>query len=205
MFGEVWLCSGQSNMEMPLKGFNGQPVIGSSSAIMHANNPNLRLFTVDRNSSKTPLNDLEKNKGWKQFNPETASNFSAVAYFFGQQLQEILDVPVGLIHASWGGSKIEAWMSYEDLIQFQTVDLEKEESTTKRNKIPTLLFNAMIHPIIPYKIKGAIWYQGESNRSDPEGYKNYFPPWSKIGEQDGTLVIFRFITCKSLLLLIKTI
>jgi sialate O-acetylesterase len=179
LFGEVWLCSGQSNMQMPLKGFDGQPTFGATQAIMHANNPNLRLFTVERNSSKTPLQNLEKNKGWMQSSPETATNFSAVAYFFGQQLQEILDVPVGLIHTSWGGSAVEAWMSNESLREFQTIDLEKVDISEKPNIIPTVLFNAMIHPIIPYTIKGSLWYQGENNRGKPEDYKKLFPAMVK--------------------------
>lgn len=179
LFGEVWLCSGQSNMEMPVKGFNGQPTFGSAQAIMHANNPNLRLFTVERKSSKTPLKNLEKNKGWTQTTPETAANFSAVAYFFGSQLQEILEVPVGLIHTSWGGSSVEAWMSNEALSEFQTVDLEKVDVSVKPNIIPTVLFNAMIHPLMNYKIKGAIWYQGENNRAKPEEYKKLFPAMVK--------------------------
>uniref|UniRef100_UPI00404A2539 sialate O-acetylesterase n=1 Tax=Flavobacterium sp. TaxID=239 RepID=UPI00404A2539 len=137
LFGEVWLCSGQSNMEMPVKGFNGQPTFGSAEAIMHANNPNLRLFTVGRNSSKTPLDNLEKNNGWTQATPETAANFSAVAYFFGKQLQEILEVPVGLIHTSWGGRSVQAWMSNEALSEFQKVDLEEVDVTLKPNVIPT--------------------------------------------------------------------
>ncbi len=179
LFGEVWLCSGQSNMEMPVKGFNGQPTFGAAQAIMHANNTNLRLFTVERNASKEALDTLKKNNGWKITSPEAAANFSAVAYFFGSQLQEILDVPVGLIHTSWGGSSVEAWTSKEALSEFQTVDLEKVDISNKPNVIPTVLFNAMIHPLVNYKIKGAIWYQGENNRGKPEEYKKLFPAMVK--------------------------
>lgn len=184
LFGEVWLCSGQSNMQMPVKGFEGQPTFGSSLAIAKANNPNLRLFTVERFGSKTPLNDLQKSNGWKQTSPETVANFSAVGYFFGQQLQEILDVPVGLIHTSWGASTVEAWMSIEVLSEFQTVNLENVDIAVKPNQTPTALFNAMIHPIISYKIKGALWYQGEANRNNPGNYKKLFPAmvkdWRKL-------------------------
>ena len=120
LFGEVWLCSGQSNMEMPMKGFFGQPTYGSAEAIAKSNNPNLRLFTVAKISgAKTPLKDVEKYSGWKQASPETVINFSAVAYFYGSQLQEILDVPVGLIHSSWGGSSVQAWYTLLVLQQFQ--------------------------------------------------------------------------------------
>ncbi len=179
MFGEVWLCSGQSNMQMPVRGNEGEPVVGSTAAIMHAKNPNLRLFTVTRNSAKTPLVDLEKTKSWKIASPESVAEFSAVGYFYGQQLQEILDVPVGLIHSSWGGSFVEAWMSNETLTQFQTVDLQNVDVTKKPNTIPTVLFNAMIHPLTSYTIKGVIWYQGESNRENPEDYKKLFPAMVK--------------------------
>ena len=99
--------------------------------------------------------------------------------FFGQQLQEILDVPVGIIHTSWGGSKVEAWMSNEVLSGFQSVDLADRDILKNTHGIPTALFNAMIHPLIPFTIKGALWYQGESNRNDPENYKKLFPAMVK--------------------------
>ncbi|NJN50364.1 MAG: sialate O-acetylesterase, partial [Polaribacter sp.] len=124
LFGEVWLCSGQSNMEQPIDGFNGQPTFGSIMTIAKANNPNLRLFSVDRIGSKTPLRDVEKFSGWQESNPNNVGNFSAIAYFFGQQLQEILDVPVGLIHTSWGGSKVQSWLSKEVLSTYQEVNLD---------------------------------------------------------------------------------
>lgn len=190
LFGEVWLCSGQSNMEMPMKGFFGQPTYGSAEAIAKSNNPNLRLFTVAKISgAKTPLKDVEKYSGWQQASPESVVIFSAVAYFYGSQLQEILDVPVGIIHSSWGGSSVQAWMSTEMLSPFQKVDLTDVDVKDKPNQIPTALFNSMINPLIPYTIKGLIWYQGESNRENPEMYKKLFPAmvedWRKrwaIGE-----------------------
>lgn len=176
LLGEVWLCSGQSNMQQPMKGFLGQPTFRSQLDIAKSSNPNLRLFTVQREASKRPVNDLIKYEGWKEANPNAVSEFSAVGYFFGQQLQEILDVPVGLIHSSWGASNVEAWMSKEALIGKQTVDLESIDFTTaKVNQVPTALFNSMIYPLIPYTIKGAIWYQGEANRLRPEEYKELFP------------------------------
>ena len=101
LLGEVWVCSGQSNMQQPLRGYQGQPTFGSTMAVAKSRNPNLRLFTVDRVGSKTPLKDLDKYNGWQESSPENALDFSAVAYFFGSQLQEILGVPVGMIHTSW--------------------------------------------------------------------------------------------------------
>lgn len=175
LFGEVWLCSGQSNMQQPLKGYVGQPTFGGNLASAKSNNFNLRLFTVHRQGSKTLLNDVQEYQSWQQASPETTSNFSAVAYFFGKQLQEVLDVPVGLIHTSWGGSSIQAWMSNEILRKYETVALEDVDISKQTNRIPTALFNAMINPIINFSIKGVLWYQGESNRLNPSEYKKLFP------------------------------
>ncbi len=128
LFGEVWLCSGQSNMEMPMKGYAGQPIFGSAEAVVKSNNPNLRLFSVTRTiGSKTPLKEANKYSAWEQATPESVLKFSAVAYFYGQQLQEILDVPVGLILSSWGGSSVQAWMSNEALSKYQTIDLADKD------------------------------------------------------------------------------
>jgi sialate O-acetylesterase len=179
LFGEVWLCSGQSNMQQPVKGFNGQPTFGSMNAIVNSNNLSLRLFTVDRIGAKLPQQDLKEFMSWQEASPKNVADFSAIAYFFGQQLQQTLDVPVGLIHSSWGGSKVEAWMSKESISPYQKINLENVDITKNTNQTPTLLFNAMINPIVQYKIKGAIWYQGESNRAEPENYKKLFPAMVK--------------------------
>ncbi|WP_310560578.1 sialate O-acetylesterase [Flavobacterium sp.] len=176
LFGEVWLCSGQSNMEMPMKGYAGQPIFGSAEAVAKSNNPNLRLFSVTRTKgSKTPLKDVEKYSAWQQATPESVLHFSAVAYFYGSQLQEILDVPVGLILSAWGGSSVQAWMSNEALSLHQKVDITNKDINVKPNSIPTALYNSMMHPLIPYTIKGAIWYQGESNMEESAKYKKLFP------------------------------
>lgn len=176
LFGEVWLCSGQSNMEMPMKGYTGQPIFGAAEAIAKSNNPNLRLFSVTRTKgSKTPLKEVEKYSAWQQATPESVMKFSAVGYFYGKQLQEILDVPVGLILTAWGGSSVQAWMSNEVLSTFQKVDLTNRDISVKPNSIPTALFNSMLHPLIPFTIKGAIWYQGEANVEESGKYKKLFP------------------------------
>ncbi len=179
LFGEVWLCSGQSNMFQPVEGYNGQPTFGSVMSIATSKNSNLRLFTVTREGSKEPLKDLEKYEAWEEASPSNVSKFSAVAYYFGQQLQEILDCPVGLIHTSWGASTAQAWMSKEVLSTYQDIDLTDVDITKRTQYIPTALFNSMINPLTLYKIKGALWYQGESNRKDPEGYKKLFPAMVK--------------------------
>ena len=179
LFGEVWLCSGQSNMQQPITGYNGQPTFGSSMAVANGSNPNLRLFTVDRIGSKTPETDVEKYTPWEEASPENVADFSAVAYFFGQQLQEILDVPVGMIHTSWGGSSVQAWISKEVISTYQVVDLDTVDILNRTNHIPTALYNSMIHPLIPYTIQGALWYQGESNRLEPQKYTELFPAMVK--------------------------
>lgn len=178
LFGEVWLCSGQSNMEQPVSGFTGQPTFGGMQAITSSKNENLRLFTVGRVGSLTPKIDVEKYSEWQSAGPDNVKKFSAVAYFFGQQLQKILDVPVGMIHTSWGGSLIEAWISKDVLSSIQEVDL-KGVDLNRGNRFPTVLYNAMINPLIPYTIKGTLWYQGESNRNEPQKYKELFPAMVK--------------------------
>ncbi len=174
LFGEVWLCSGQSNMEQAVMGKMGQPTFGSQEAIVNAKNMNLRLFTVVKQADTIPRITLEGSIGWEQASPENVKEFSAIAYFFGQKLQEILDVPVGMIHTSWGGSDVRAWMSKEALSSFMKVNLSGVD-LSRAPGTPTVLFNAMINPLIPYTIKGALWYQGERNVNESQKYKTLFP------------------------------
>ena len=170
LVGEVWLCGGQSNMEMPMKGFKGQPILGSNEAILHSSNPNIRLYNVPRNSRTAPK-DNSKPFSWKVAEPEAVANFSATAYYFGRLLQEQLHVPVGLINCSYGGSTIEAWLSEETLRQFAGVPIPPRTDSIKVvNRTPTTLYNGMLHPVIGYGIRGALWYQGESNYEHPDEY-----------------------------------
>jgi len=120
LIGEVWVCSGQSNMEMPLKGWPGGPIKNSASEIQSANFPDMRFFTVPRATSVEPLDDCIGS--WSACTPETARDFSATAYFFGRELLRKLNVPIGLIFTSWGGTVAEAWMSkdYVEQIPFFT-------------------------------------------------------------------------------------
>ncbi|WP_200975677.1 sialate O-acetylesterase [Echinicola sp. 20G] len=171
LIGEVWLCSGQSNMEMPLKGFPAQPVIAGNEAIVNSKNSTIRLITVPRKSTVEVAKDFEGQ--WEEAKPSTTSNFSATAWFFGTQIQRVLDVPVGLIHVSYGGSNIEAWMSeamLEDFKEEITIPQQQEDIDVP-NRTATALFNGMLSPVIGYGIKGAIWYQGESNNGRPEQYE----------------------------------
>jgi sialate O-acetylesterase len=134
----------------------------------------LRLFTVAKEADTAPREDIGAHTGWQSATPASVKTFSAVSYFYGQQLQQILGVPVGMIHSSWGGSLVEAWMSKESLSPIKEIDLT-ELDLDRGNRFPTMLFNAMINPLIPYTIKGALWYQGESNASRPEEYEKLFP------------------------------
>lgn len=174
LIGDVWLCSGQSNMEMPLKGFPGQPILGSTEAILSAANDQLRLYTVPRNPQLHPVGDT-KPSSWKVAQPETVANFSATAYFFGKRLQELLQVPVGLIHSAYGGSNVEAWMDAAWLRDMGRTDIPTNDAGLKnKNRVPTMLYNGMIHPIAGYGIRGMIWYQGESNYENAEEYTALF-------------------------------
>ncbi len=129
LIGEVWLCSGQSNMEMPLKGFlPNEPITGSKEAIQSADIPEIRMFTVSRNFSAQQQSEVVGS--WAVCTPETAGEFSATAFFFGRKLQKTLQVPIGLIHSSWGGTPAEAWTDVEALKQvtgFQEVEEKLDE------------------------------------------------------------------------------
>jgi sialate O-acetylesterase len=174
MIGEVWVCSGQSNMEMAMKGYQGQPIIGSNEAIATSSNPEIRLFTVKKASTLLPMDDFTGT--WLNCEPENVSEFSSTAYFFGLMLNKILKVPVGLINTSWGGTRIEPWISEAGLTKFDFVKLpDKNQTGTLSPQTPTVLFNAMINPMVGYGIRGAIWYQGESNRNEPVQYAALLP------------------------------
>jgi sialate O-acetylesterase len=173
LIGEVWVCSGQSNMEMPLRG-NSSPVLNANDIILNAENPSIRLFKVGR---ATSLNSQLNCKGtWQECTPQTAREFSAVAYQFGEMLQKKLNVPVGLIMSAVGGTMIESWMSSNSLQAFPEVKVPKSLDTLKApHKEPTALYNAMIAPLTKFAIRGVIWFQGESNRHEPMLYGKLFP------------------------------
>ncbi|MBA0882144.1 sialate O-acetylesterase [Flavobacterium undicola] len=172
LIGEVWLCSGQSNMEMPLKGFPGQPVFKGNEAIVHSKNNKIRFITIPRATVLTPNEDFVGQ--WYAASAQTTGDFSATAWYFGSLLQEVLDVPVGLIHVSYGGSSMEAWMNQEMLKDFSSAKIPttKEDLAKDPNRVATTLFNGMLSPVIGYGIKGCIWYQGESNYERAAQYKD---------------------------------
>ena len=173
--GEVWVCSGQSNMEMPMKGYRNQPITGSNEYIAISDNPNIRLITVPKLASLVPLDDFQGS--WKLCESGNVSEFSATAYFFGLMLNNALNVPVGLINTSWGGTRIEPWISEAGFKSFDWVKLpDKNVQQEKLSpQTPTVLFNGMINPIAGYGLRGAIWYQGESNRNEPAQYQKLMP------------------------------
>jgi sialate O-acetylesterase len=168
LIGEVWLCSGQSNMEMPVEGFKNQPVLHSSDILMEAGNPNVRLFRMERAASMTPK-DSSLSSGWQLDDPESVKKFSAVGYEFARLLQKQLGVPVGIIGTYWGGTMVEAWMDPKSLASFPEIKVPTDTAGKGKNT-PTALFNAMLHPLIGYGIKGVIWYQGEQNRPNASIY-----------------------------------
>jgi len=178
LIGEVWIASGQSNMEMPLKGFSNQKIKGGEELINNAANKKIRLFKSNTTSKGLPQKDIAGK--WQHASPQSATNFSAVAYYFAYQLEKELKVPIGIIQVAWGGTAIQGWMSRESLQPFSAVNLPAEEDKTFSNKnTPVGLFNAMINPIIPYKAKGCIWYQGEHNVKEPSLYAKLFPAMVK--------------------------
>ena len=174
LIGEVWLCAGQSNMEMPMKGFRGQPVAGANLVILKAKNPNIRFIDVPRKSTIHAQSDFEGH--WKEATPETVADFSATGYFFGRLVNEMLDVPIGLISVNYGGSCVQAWMSNETAEPFQNTEIPKKDEEIKvPNRTPTTLYYGMLNPVIGYGIKGAIYYQGETNYQEADKYLELFP------------------------------
>ncbi len=162
LIGEVWVCSGQSNMEMPMKGFKGQPVEGAIADGLHSRDSALRMFTVKRNSQFAPVDTVSGQ--WLAATPAHVRDFSATAYYFGRELRQVLDVPVGLIVAAWGGSACEAWMTADWLRAFPDARIPQTSADIKSpNRTPTVLYNGMLHPIIGFTMRGVIWYQGEDN------------------------------------------
>lgn len=200
LIGDVWLASGQSNMEFPMKeALNGKDAIAKSA------NPQIRLFLVQRQVGIFPKSDVKG--AWVVCGPDSVTNFSAVAYFFGQDIQQTLKRPIGLIGSYWGGTPAEAWTSFEVLKQIPSVALYVAEVQKQRDAAQTaqkessaqpdssasdqpakpaatpadppytessVLFNGMIAPLIPYGMKGVIWYQGEQNAWSFKNYATVF-------------------------------
>lgn len=168
LIGEVWVCSGQSNMQIPLSGgLDGNFIEGGLDAIVNSKNDRIRFFTVKQNTSVKPLDNVKGR--WEKAAPSTSGSFSAVGYFFAQQLEKVLDVPIGIVVTAWGASSVEAWTDSSTL---NDLGLGPAEKLVKmKQQSPSVLYNAMMHPLIGYGIKGVLWYQGETNRSNFSEYE----------------------------------
>ncbi|MCL2303960.1 MAG: sialate O-acetylesterase [Planctomycetaceae bacterium] len=176
LVGDVWVCSGQSNMQWTVKDSNDP-----ENEIANANYPNIRLITVPRASSSTPKDDFDGK--WVECSPETIPGFTAVGYYFGREIHQRTNIPIGLLHSSWGGSSCETWINpdvvsqykgYEEIMKRKAAaEVQKPEGGDNQNA--GYLYNAMIVPIKNYGIKGAIWYQGETNAKRAYQYRTLFP------------------------------
>lgn len=195
LVGELWICSGQSNMEMPMKGFKNQPVENAVEDILHSGDSKMRLFTVKRTSLFQPATDVVGE--WKEASPEAVRNFSATAYYFGRELRRMLNVPVGLIVTSWGGSSCEAWMNRDWLKAFPQIELPASQETIKsKNRTATVLYNGMLHPLVGISMRGVIWYQGEENVSRSGYYADLFSRMIKGWREEWKEGDFPFYFCQ---------
>ncbi len=182
LIGEVWICSGQSNMEWSANhGFDD-----AEAEVSAANFSNIRLFQIPKTTAQYPQDDCHAS--WEVCSPATIQDFSAVGYFFGRHLNQALDIPIGLIQAAWGGTAAEVWTPRE-VIQGNEVFAQWDEVLGKSDywpREPGVIYNAMIHPVTNFKLAGAIWYQGESNTANPLVYRDLFPAminsWRKAWE-----------------------
>ena len=226
--GEVWVGSGQSNMQMTVSG-----CVNAEQDIANSKNPMVRLYTVPRRVSPQPESNLQvkavapgQNPGlecrWVECGPDTVGSFSAILYFFGRDLQKTLNCPVGLIHSSWGGTPAQAWTAKEHLaakpelkpileaydhalqVLPQAMEVYNKQVAAWKEAVqkakaegkplprqpgqpmgpnspnsPAGLYNGMIAPLIPYTIKGVVWYQGESNAGNAVQYRTLFPTMIK--------------------------
>lgn len=167
LVGEVWICSGQSNMEWSiLQSKDAQLEIEASE------DPWLRHIKVNRATATE--GQFTFAGAWELSSPKVAGNWTAVGTHFGRKLRRELGVPVGLINTTWGGTRIEPWCDPSALAQKPTF-AELVESRRADPQAPGALFDAMVHPLIPYGMRGAVWYQGESNAGEPERYRELLP------------------------------
>ncbi len=174
LVGEVWVASGQSNMAWTINQF-----FQLEAEKPKANFPQIRMFTVNNVTSLTPLDEVQGK--WQESSTETVGDFSAVAFFFARDLQAKLGVPVGIISSSWGGTPAQAWTSaegFEGQPELKDYADQLKAAVIPENgphHLPAALYNAMIAPVIPYGMKGVIWYQGESNAGQSKQYQTLFP------------------------------
>lgn len=187
--GEVWLCSGQSNMQWRMKAFGPERW---KDDVDKANYPNIRYCQITQTLALEPQESVGTE--WSICSPETAYDYSAIAFFFGTELHKELDVPIGLIGVNWGGSSAQAWTSEErlskefpefnDKIQTYPKIIQESGGLYGRGKkapqginhrVPATLYNGMLKPLMPFAFRGVIWYQGESNVGNAIQYRTLFP------------------------------
>lgn len=189
--GEVWLCSGQSNMEWTVNSSDN-----AQEEKAAANYPMIRHIKIPHVPMAEPQDNVPSD-GWKETTPETVGNFTAVGYFFGRELFKELSVPIGLIGSNWGGTRIEPWtppVGFKETPALKSIADNLDNYPQKRDngginhQSPLALYNGMIAPLVPYKIRGALWYQGESNRGEGMMYhekmKALIHGWRNIWKND---------------------
>ncbi len=171
LVGEVWLGSGQSNMEKPIGKQPGQKnTFNAETELAAANYPNIRIFKIEKTLAATAQKQLPKNSGWQECDSNSLNtvSFSAAEYFFGREIFTSLNVPVGLIESSWGGTRIEPWtppVGFQKISSLAKLAVPVVSTNKISNTRPLAIYNAMIAPIAGFALRGALWYQGESNCS----------------------------------------
>lgn len=192
LVGEVWLCSGQSNMEWTVRRADN-----ADREIAAARHPLIRHIKIRHRPAEKPAHDVPAAGPWEVASPETVADFTAVGYFFGRYLQKQLGVPVGLIGSNWGGTRIEPWTTPEGFRSVPALEEiannldaypKKNDQGNINHQTPLALYNGMIHPLVPYGIRGAIWYQGESNNGEGmlyyEKMKALIHGWRKLWKNE---------------------
>lgn len=173
LVGEVWIASGQSNMEWSISNSYDADLEEAM-----ANWPLIREFNIPRTVAAEPQFAVQGR--WLPARPDTIGQFSAIAYSFARDLHQVLQIPVGIVNATWGGSPVETWIDPVSLAHPDFVAVHSR-ATRQPHHVPSALYNGMIHPVAPYAIQGAIWYQGENNARD-RLYKEYQPLFSAMIE-----------------------
>lgn len=174
LIGEVWVCSGQSNMEWTIEMLGGWAALPAERAALgDRGDLGLRLCTLPKTLAATPREDCDT--AWRTATPDHALPFSAVAYFYGRELRRRLKVPVGLIVSAWGGTEAECWTPREWLAKDPALVSALHDPGGEQPNRPSVLYNAMVHPLLSYTMRGVIWYQGESNTFNADLYDSLFP------------------------------
>lgn len=183
LIGEVWLASGQSNMEMPVKGFPSCPTENSNAFIAQADSykGRIRVATIPRFPLRQPGDYVEGL--WEDCTPENVADFTACGYFFALEITNKLNCPVGIINSSWGGTRVEGWTP-QDLLEQYGEKMDNDVFRRPNEGTPMVMYNGMIKPLAGYTIKGFLWYQGESNVSYPQQYAERFSNMIKRWRRD---------------------